>query len=108
MKNALAERSCAPCRRGTPPLNETEIAPLLAQLDGWEAVEAHHLRKEFRFPDFRAALAFVNRIGELAEREDHHPDLELGWGRAAVTIWTHSVGGLSHNDFILAAKIDRL
>ena len=68
---------------------------------------ARRLVKEYRFPDFCQALAFVNRVGELAEQEGHHPDIELGWGRVKLTIWTHSIGGLSENDFILAAKADR-
>ncbi len=104
----LAERRCIPCRGGVPPLTSAETAPLLAQLDGWEIVENHHLRKTYRLPDFAQALALVNRIGAVAEAEDHHPDLYLAWGRVDVTIWTHKIGGLTESDFILAAKCDRV
>ena len=82
------------------------IGHFLAQLVDWTIIDQHHLGKTYRFPDFATALAFVNRVGALAEAEDHHPDIELGWGRVALKIWTHSIGGLSRNDFILAAKID--
>lgn len=75
---------------------------------GWEIIEGHHLRKDFKFKDFKEALAFTNQIGEVAEREQHHPDLQLAWGQVVVTIWTHKVDGLTENDFILAAKIDEL
>lgn len=104
----LAERRCVPCQGGVPPLRGEALEALHAQLSGWAVVNEHHLEKTFRFPDFRTALAFVNRIGELAEQEGHHPDIELGWGRVTVRIWTHKVDGLTESDFILAAKIDRL
>ena len=82
---------------------------LLAELGGgWRVVDEHHLEKEYRFPDFRAALAFVNRLAEVAEQEFHHPDLHLAWGRVRVEIWTHDAGGLTENDFVLAAKADAL
>ena len=103
----LAKRQCAPCRGDTPRLTGEEIAPLLSELDGWQ-VSDERLRKTFRFRDFAGALAFVNRIGEVAEREQHRPDIELAWGRVSLAIWTHAIGGLSENDFILAAKIDAL
>jgi 4a-hydroxytetrahydrobiopterin dehydratase len=108
MECELAERRCVPCRGGAPPLTAQEIAPLAAQLDGWQVVENHHLRKSYEFQGFRAALNFVNRVGDLADAEDHHPDIAFGWGRAEITIWTHKIDGLSESDFILAAKIDRL
>jgi len=103
---SLASRSCTPCKAGTPALGHAEIARLLAQLDGWSAVDDHHLAKTYRFADFVGALAFVNRIGEVAEREGHHPDILLAWGKVAVEIFTHSIDGLSESDFILAAKLD--
>ncbi|MFQ5840286.1 MAG: 4a-hydroxytetrahydrobiopterin dehydratase [Candidatus Methylomirabilales bacterium] len=102
----LAQRSCVPCQGGTPPLKGEEITPLIAQVEGWEVVEEHHLRKTFRFRDFKATLDFVNRVGELAEREGHHPDISFGWGKATIEIWTHKINGLTESDFILAAKID--
>ena len=119
MDGDLATRRCEPCAAGTPPLAGAELERLTAQLPGWSVVPAPQaasaapavagsmLEKEYRFPDFRQALAFVNRVGEIAEQEGHHPDVELGWGRVKLTIWTHSIGGLSVNDCILAAKADR-
>jgi 4a-hydroxytetrahydrobiopterin dehydratase len=85
-----------------------EIVALLGELDGWEVIEEHHLLKNYEFRDFREALAFVNRVGQVAEQEGHHPDICFGWGRAEVKIWTHKIDGLTESDFILAAKIDAL
>jgi 4a-hydroxytetrahydrobiopterin dehydratase len=104
----LASRTCVPCRGGVPPLRGGEIGELLAELDGWEVVREHHLVKTYTFKDFREALAFVNRVGQLAEEQGHHPDICFGWGRAEITIFTHKIDGLSESDFILAAKIDAL
>jgi 4a-hydroxytetrahydrobiopterin dehydratase len=104
----LSEKKCVPCRGGVPPLDEGQIRPLAAQVPEWEVVQAHHLRRVFPLPDFRAALDLVDRIGALAEEEWHHPSLKLEWGRVEVEIWTHKVGGLSESDFILAAKIDQI
>ena len=104
----LAERECVPCRGGVPPLKGDEIETFLRQLTDWQAVDEHHLRKEYRFKDFRESLEFVNRIGELAEAQGHHPDICFGWGKAEVTIWTHKINGLTESDFVLAAKIDKL
>ena len=82
---------------------------LAGQLGGhWRIVEGHHLEKEYKFKDFREALAFTNRVGELAERIGHHPDIYLAWGKVRLTVWTHSSGGLTENDFIFAAKVDNL
>lgn len=102
----LASRKCEPCEEGTPAIKGPELRRLYGQLEGWNLVNEHHLEKEYLFNDFREALAFVNRLGEVAEREGHHPDVFLTWGKVKVTLWTHSVGGLSENDFILAAKAD--
>ena len=104
----LAERRCVPCRGGVPPLKGEALKPLHDQVPDWKVANEHHLEKTFSFPDFRAALAFVNRAGELAEEQGHHPDLLLSWGRVDVKIWTHKIDGLTESDFILAAKIDRL
>lgn len=107
----LARRHCVPCERGTPPLNAEQVAPLLAQVDGWRVEETgghDQLVKQFRFPDFVSAVGFVNEITPLAEAEQHHPDLLVTWGRVQVQLWTHAAGGLTENDFILAAKIDEL
>lgn len=105
----LAARECIPCRGGVPAMTAEEITPILDRLGGgWNVVEGHHLEKGFDFPDFRTALDFTNRVGELAEEQGHHPDIHLSWGKAIITIWTHKVDGLTESDFILAAKIDRL
>jgi 4a-hydroxytetrahydrobiopterin dehydratase len=81
---------------------------LQGQVDGWNVIEEHHITKAFKFPDFREALKFANRIGELAEEQGHHPDIFLAWGKVEITIWTHKIHGLTESDFILAAKIDHL
>lgn len=104
----LAEQQCVPCRGGVPPLEGEAIGKLLGQLKGWEVVNGHHLRKDYQFKDFRQTHAFINRVGELAEAQGHHPDICFGWGKAEITIWTHKIDGLTESDFVLAAKIDRL
>ena len=105
----LASMECVPCRGGVPPLDDVEIGRFLEDLGGeWTVVDGHHLEKTYRFKNFRDALDYVNRVGELAESVNHHPDIELGWGRVAVTLTTHAAGGLTDNDYILAAKLDRL
>ncbi len=104
----LAAKNCVPCRGGVPPLKGEALAALANQVNGWSVVNEHHLTKSFKFPDFRQALAFTNRVGELAEQQGHHPDILLRWGRVDVSIWTHKIDGLTESDFILAAKIDRL
>ena len=104
----LANKHCVPCRGGVPPLAGAALDDLKAQLGGWEVVREHHLEKTYTFPDFQKALVFVNRAGAIAEQEGHHPDILLGWGKAGITTWTHSIDGLTESDFILAAKIDRL
>lgn len=106
--SSLAEKTCVPCRGGVPPLKGAELQKLSRQVDGWGVVEEHHITKNFKFPDFRTALAFVNKVGELAEAQSHHPDIYLAWGKVEVTIWTHKIDGLTESDFILAAKIDQL
>ena len=106
---ALAEKECVPCKGGVPPLDEAEQRRLLSELgpNGWQVPRGHHLEKQFKFPDFAQALAFVNRIGAIAEEQGHHPDITLGWGKVGVTIWTHKIDGLTESDFVLAAKLDR-
>jgi 4a-hydroxytetrahydrobiopterin dehydratase len=103
----LANRECS-CRGGVPPLKGDELTKLLAELNGWEIVNEHHLKKSYKFADFGEAQEFVNRVGALAEEQGHHPDICFGWGRAEITIWTHKIDGLTESDFILAAKIDRI
>jgi 4a-hydroxytetrahydrobiopterin dehydratase len=104
----LAARECVPCRGGVPPLRGDQIATLLAQLNGWDVLDEHHLVKKYKLGDFREAQELVTRIGELAESQGHHPDICFGWGYCEVKIWTHKIDGLTESDFILAAKIDQL
>ena len=104
----LAEKHCVPCRGGVPPLKGAQLAPYVQQVPEWNVVEEHHLAKNFRFPDFKTALDFVNRVGAVAEQEGHHPDLCLAWGKVDVQIFTHKIQGLTESDFVLAAKVDRL
>ncbi|HWF18642.1 MAG TPA: 4a-hydroxytetrahydrobiopterin dehydratase [Verrucomicrobiae bacterium] len=107
--SALAEKKCAPCDGGTPALKGAELERLAAQLhDDWEVVDEHHLEREYKFKNFRDALTFTNKVGELAEKQNHHPDIYLSWGKVRMTIWTHSIDGLTESDFVLAAKIDEL
>ena len=109
MMSELADKTCTPCRGGVPPLAGDELDRLARQLaGGWRVVDGHHLEKEYRFPDFRQALEFTNRIGELAEEVNHHPNIFLTWGRVRVELWTHKIDGLNEADFIWAAKADRL
>lgn len=103
---ALQEKQCVPCQGGIAPLSEAEAAELLTQTPGWELKEnARKLYRRYEFKNFAQALASVNIIGEVAEKEFHHPDIEFGWGYCGVTIQTHKINGLHENDFILAAKI---
>jgi 4a-hydroxytetrahydrobiopterin dehydratase len=104
----LADRRCVPCRGGVPPLKGEQLQQLASQLSFWKVIDEHHLLKTFVFSNFRTALDFVNRLGEVAEQEGHHPDICFGWGRVEVKIYTHKIDGLSESDFILAAKIDRV
>ena len=106
--NDLASKTCVPCRGGVPPLKGAELDALKKQLPGWSVVNEHHLHRRFEFPDFVIALAFVNKVGEVAEQQGHHPDILLSWGKAEVTTWTHKIDGLTESDFILAAKIDKI
>jgi len=104
----LASKTCVPCREDVPALKGAALSALKKKLPGWKVVKGHHLHRRFEFPDFLKALAFVNRVGKVAEQQGHHPDILLTWGKAEITIWTHKVDGLTESDFILAAKIDQL
>jgi len=105
----LAEKHCIPCEKGAEPLKGDDIRQRMGQLNpDWHVVNEHHLEREFSFDDFRDTLDFVDEVGELAEEEQHHPDICFGYGKAKIDLWTHKIDGLHENDFILAAKIDRL
>lgn len=107
--STLAEKECLPCKGDVPPLKGGDLARFASQLDGgWNVVNEHHLEKEFAFKNFRDALAFTNRVGDLAEGQGHHPDIYLAWGKVKLTIWTHKIDGLTESDFVFAAKVDRL
>ncbi len=104
----LADNKCVPCRGGVPALESAKAAELLKQLGaGWSLNSAGHLERLYTFKDFAQALAFVNKVGAVAEAEGHHPDLLLAWGKCKVEIWTHKINGLTESDFFLAAKADR-
>jgi 4a-hydroxytetrahydrobiopterin dehydratase len=103
----LSKKSCTPCRGGIPPLTGEPLTELQGQLDpNWRVINEHHLEKEYLFKNFQEALAFVNKIGEIAEQEGHHPDIHLSYGKVKIQLWTHKIDGLSENDFIVAAKCD--
>ena len=104
----LAELQCIPCKGGVPPLRGAELEGLATELgNDWQVVDEHHLEKEFRFRNFRDALAFTNRVGEIAEEQGHHPDIELSWGRVRLVVYTHKIDGLTESDFVFAAKAER-
>lgn len=104
----LAAKECIPCKGGVPPLKGEELAELHGQLgNGWELIGEHHLEKTYAFPDFRAALAFTNAVGAIAEDQNHHPDIYLAWGKVKVQIWTHKIDGLTRSDFVFAAKVEK-
>ena len=105
----LAAKSCVPCRGGVPPLGGAEAARLLESTPGWELKDdGRRIERTFRFKNFKQAFAFVGELADLAESEGHHPDIGFGWGYATITLYTHKIKGLHENDFIMAAKIDRL
>jgi 4a-hydroxytetrahydrobiopterin dehydratase len=104
---SLSQKHCVPCRGGVPPLEGDALLALARELGGdWRVIEGHHLEKTYPFEDFRQALDFTNKVGEIAEREGHHPDVHLAWGKVTLTIWTHKIDGLTESDFILAAHAD--
>ncbi len=104
----LASQQCVACQGGTPALHGTALDTLYHQLNhDWHILEDHHLEKEFTFDDFKQALDFTNRVGAIAEEQNHHPDIYLTWGKVRINIWTHKVDGLTESDFILAAKIQK-
>jgi 4a-hydroxytetrahydrobiopterin dehydratase len=107
-KTDLAKKNCIPCKGGVSPMKSGEIENYIAIMSpGWTVCKEHHLEKEYKFHDFKKALEFTNKLGEIAEDQGHHPDIYLSWGMVRVTIWTHKIDGLTENDFVYAAKCDK-
>ena len=108
----LANKKCIPCEGNIPPFDKSEIHKYLKKVDGWDVKsdkdESFYLNKRFEFKNFKESQDFVNIIGEIAEKESHHPDISFGWGYCSVKIYTHAIKGLAESDFILAAKIDKI
>lgn len=105
----LKEKKCKPCEGGVPPLRSQQISHYLKELKTrWEVIDNTSIRQTFKFNDFKAALDFANKVGEIAEQEQHHPDLHVYYGKVVIDLSTHAIGGLSENDFIMAAKIDEM
>jgi 4a-hydroxytetrahydrobiopterin dehydratase len=104
----FASKECVPCKGGVPPIKGRELEGLLRHAPGWAAVDEHHIVRTFKFPNFKTALEFTNRVGAIAEEQGHHPDILLSWGKVEVSLYTHKIDGLTENDFIMAARIDNL
>ena len=104
----LLEMKCKACEGIQDKLSNKQIKSNLKQIKKWELFNNHHIEKTFKFPDFKSSLSFVNKIGKLAEKEGHHPNIDFTWGEVTVKLWTHALHGLSMNDFIMAAKIDKI
>ena len=104
----LAKKTCIPCKGGVPPMKGAKLDDLLEKLkNDWKIIKEHHLEKEYSFKNFKEALDFTIKVGELAENQGHHPDIFLAWGKVKLTIWTHKIDGLTESDFIFAAKADK-
>jgi len=105
----LAQKTCVACEGGVAPLNRTEAEVLMRQLNAWHlSGDARWISKEFTFKDFKEAIAFTNKVADIAEAQGHHPDLQVRWGKVVIELTTHAIKGLSQNDFIIAAKVDAL
>ena len=102
----LLEKKCVPCEGGTPPLNQEEAQNLLKEIPSWEIKDGRVFR-QFKFKNFRGSIAFVNKVAEIAENEGHHPNITINYNKVSIELFTHSIKGLSENDFIVAAKIDK-
>ena len=109
MNDDLASKQCIPCQGGVPPVGGEQLCSLSNGIASeWTVIEGHHLERTWRFKNFREALDFTNKVGELSEQQGHHPDIELSWGRVKLTIFTHKIDGLTESDFIFAAKVDKI
>jgi 4a-hydroxytetrahydrobiopterin dehydratase len=105
MKNLVAKK-CVPCKGGVVPFGLEKIEEMLLQVKGWEVFDNKKIQKSFKFKTFREAIDFVNKVADVAEQEGHHPDIHIHYNKVKLVLWTHAIGGLSENDFIMAAKID--
>lgn len=105
---SLSMKECTPCKGGVPPLKGGELEKLKEQVEGWDVIKEHHISKTYKFSNFVKALAFVNKVGDTAEAQGHHPEIFLAWGKVGITICTHKIDGLTESDFILASKIDKI
>lgn len=106
---SLSQQQCTPCRGGIPPLPREQAEAALREMPEWKLIdEAARIQRTYKFKNFAEALAFVNRVSEIAETQGHHPDITFGWGYCTVTLYTHKIKGLHENDFIMAAKCDRV
>ena len=109
MKNNLSSKSCVPCKGGFPPLTREEFTPMLSEINStWQVIDDKKLHREFEFSSFMDAIAFVNKVAEVAEAEGHHPDIQIHYTKVILELWTFKINGLFDNDFILAAKIDQI
>lgn len=106
MASELAQKECIPCRGDTPPMSSEQAQQMLKELENWTIEQEYHLTRTFKFRDFAEALNFVNRVGDIAEHENHHPDVHLAYGKVKVEVWTHKINGLTESDFVFAAKVD--
>ena len=105
----LIQQKCVPCEGGIPPLSREKILPLLSEVKKWKVINGKKIERDFQFKNFKQALLFINKAGEVAEKEKHHPDILLfDFNNVRIILWTHAISGLSKNDFIVAAKIDRI
>lgn len=104
---SLIKKRCRPCEGGEPPLSEDKIKEFIKEVPSWSLKDGH-LFRAFKFKDFKGSMKFVNSVADIAEAEGHHPNITVRYNRVDIELWTHAVGGLSENDFILAAKIDRV
>ena len=103
----LTQKKCKPCEGGVPPLTEEQTNDLLKQIPSW-TIKDGHVFKQFKFKDFKEAMAFVNKVADIAEQENHHPDITISYSQVSIGLWTHAINGLSENDFIVAAKLDKI
>ena len=104
----LSGKECVPCKGGIPPLKGEELRKLNKQLENWKVIKEHHLEKEYKLKDFKEALDFTNKVGRLAEEQNHHPDIYLSYGKVKIILWTHKIDGLTESDFIFAKKVDEV